>query len=44
VYGKKIVVDLIVQTNEDDGFYKALEQITGKTTSQFEQDVLDYYQ
>lgn len=44
VYGKKIVVELIEKTNETDGFYKALEQITGKTISQFEQEVIEYYQ
>jgi hypothetical protein len=44
VYGKNIVVDLIEQTNETEGFYKAFEQNIGKTTSEFEQDVLEYYQ
>jgi hypothetical protein len=44
MYGKNIVVDLIEQTNETEGFYKAFEQITGMTTSEFGHDVLDYYQ
>ncbi|MFT9598685.1 peptidase MA family metallohydrolase [Mesobacillus sp.] len=44
VYGKEVVVELIEKTNDTVGFYTALEQITGKTISEFEQDVLDYYQ
>ena len=43
-YGKSIVVDLINNTNETEGFNKAFEQIIGKTVSEFEQDVLNYYQ
>jgi hypothetical protein len=43
VYGKDVVVELIEKTNDHVGFYTALEQITGRTTSEFEQDVLDYY-
>jgi hypothetical protein len=44
VYGKDIVVELIEKTNDTVGFYTALEQVTRRTTSEFEQDVLDYYQ
>lgn len=44
VYGKDVVVELIEKTNDHVGFYTALEQITGRTISEFEQDVLDYYQ
>ena len=43
-YGKNIVVDLINNTNESEGFYKSFQQITGKTVVEFEQDVLTYYQ
>lgn len=44
VYGNDVLVELIEKTNDTVGFYTALEQITGRTTSEFEQDVLEYYQ
>ncbi|WP_226675271.1 peptidase MA family metallohydrolase [Mesobacillus jeotgali] len=44
MYGNDVLVELIEKTNDTVGFYTALEQITGRTTSEFEQDVLEYYQ
>ncbi|GAM13165.1 unknown [Mesobacillus selenatarsenatis SF-1] len=44
MYGNNVVVELIEKTNDTVGFYTALEQVTARTTSEFEQDVLDYYQ
>ncbi|MBS8263671.1 hypothetical protein DYI25_04340 [Mesobacillus boroniphilus] len=44
VYGENIVVELMDKMQETEGFYTALEQLTGKTISEFEQEVLEYYQ
>ncbi|MCM3666141.1 collagenase [Mesobacillus subterraneus] len=43
-YGENVVTDLIDKTKETDDFYIALEQVTGKTILEFEQDVLKHYE
>jgi hypothetical protein len=43
-YGVNVVTDLIDKTKETDDFYIALEQVTGKTIMEFEQDVLQHYE
>jgi hypothetical protein len=43
-YGENVVIDLIDKTKETDDFYMALEQVTGKTILEFEQDVLKHYE
>lgn len=43
-YGENVVTDLIDKTKETDDFYIALEQITGKTIMEFEEDVLKHYE
>jgi hypothetical protein len=43
-YGENVVEELINKTKEKDDFYIALEQVTGKTIMEFEQDVLKHYE
>ncbi|CAM3723527.1 hypothetical protein [Mesobacillus thioparans] len=43
-YGTGVVDELIYRTKETEDFYEALEQLTGKPVTVFEQDVLKYYQ
>jgi hypothetical protein len=43
-YGENVVTDLIDKTKETEDFYIALEQVTGKTIMEFEQDVQKHYE
>ena len=43
VYGENVVMKLIEETSDTEGFYTVLEKVTGKPIGVFEQEVLDYY-
>ncbi|MBT2636910.1 MULTISPECIES: hypothetical protein [unclassified Bacillus (in: firmicutes)] len=42
-YGKEVVVELIEDSKETEGFYRAVERITEKPVAEFEQDELGFY-
>lgn len=43
VYGENVIQDIMEETKETNDFYQAFEQVTGKETSKFENDLKDYY-